>query len=100
MKPLIAVLIFGLFFSSPCFAQTQTGNASYNASKNGLTLAHASMSFGTRVKITNQENKKDLRVFPTFHPAFVFYFALGYLFQHSLNSFPLFSSFILPMIDW
>jgi hypothetical protein len=60
MKPLIAALTFGLFFLSPCFAQTQTGNASYNASKNGLTLAHSSMSFGTRVRITNLRNNREV----------------------------------------
>jgi rare lipoprotein A (peptidoglycan hydrolase) len=60
MKPLIAALIFGLFFLSPCFAQTQTGNASYNASKNGLTLAHSSLSFGTRVRITNLRNNREV----------------------------------------
>jgi rare lipoprotein A (peptidoglycan hydrolase) len=60
MKPLIAALIFCLFFSSLCFAQTQTGNASYNASKNGLTLAHASMSFGTMVRITNLRNNREV----------------------------------------
>jgi rare lipoprotein A len=60
MKPLIAALILGLFSLSPCFGQTQTGNASYNASKNGLTLAHSSMSFGTRVRITNLRNNREV----------------------------------------
>jgi hypothetical protein len=60
MKPLIAALTFGLFFLSPCFAQTQTGDASYNGSKNGLTLAHSSMSFGTRVRITNLRNNREV----------------------------------------
>jgi hypothetical protein len=60
MKPLIAALAFGLLFLSPCFAQTQTGNASYNASRSGLTLAHSSMSFGTRVRITNLRNNREV----------------------------------------
>jgi hypothetical protein len=60
MKRLSAVLIIGFFFSVFCFAQTQTGNASYNASKSGLTLAHPSMSFGTRVRITNLRNNKEV----------------------------------------
>jgi hypothetical protein len=60
MKPLIAALAFSLFVLSPCFAQTQTGNASYNAAKNGLTLAHSSMSFGTRVRITNLRNNREV----------------------------------------
>ncbi|MDR1587433.1 MAG: hypothetical protein LBS57_08265 [Treponema sp.] len=59
MKRLSAVLVIGLF-SVYCFAQTQTGNASYNASKNGFTLAHPSMSFGTRVRITNLRNNREV----------------------------------------
>jgi hypothetical protein len=60
MKPLSAALIFGFFFSGLCFAQTQTGNASYNAAKSGLTIAHTSMSFGTRVRITNLRNNREV----------------------------------------
>jgi rare lipoprotein A len=60
MKPFLAALLIGLFFTNPCFAQTQTGNASYNTSKNGLTLTHSSMSFGTRVRITNLSNNRDV----------------------------------------
>jgi rare lipoprotein A (peptidoglycan hydrolase) len=60
MKPFIAALMFSLFLASPGFAQTQTGNASYNTSKNGLTLAHSSMSFGTRVRITNLGNNSEV----------------------------------------
>jgi hypothetical protein len=60
VRLLIAALAFSLFVLSPCFAQTQTGNASYNAAKNGLTLAHSSMSFGTRVRITNLRNNREV----------------------------------------
>lgn len=60
MKSLSAVLVFGLFVSGLCFAQTQTGSASYNASKKGLTIAHSSMSFGTRVRITNLRNNQEV----------------------------------------
>jgi rare lipoprotein A len=60
MKRLNAALIFGLIFSGLCFAQTQTGNASYNGSKNGVTIAHSSMSFGTRVKVTNLRNNREV----------------------------------------
>jgi hypothetical protein len=60
MKPMIAVVILGLLLASPCFSQTQTGNASYNTSKKGLTLAHSSMSFGTRVRITNPGNNREV----------------------------------------
>ncbi|MDR0623280.1 MAG: hypothetical protein LBG10_02505 [Treponema sp.] len=60
MKSLTAALFLGLFFSSFCFAQTQTGSASYNTSKNGVTIAHSSMSFGTRVRITNLRNNREV----------------------------------------
>jgi hypothetical protein len=60
MKSLSAALVFGLFISGLCFSQTQTGNASYNASKSGLTIAHPSMSFGTRVRVTNLRNNREV----------------------------------------
>jgi rare lipoprotein A (peptidoglycan hydrolase) len=60
MKRLSAVLVIGLFFSVYCFAQTQTGNSSYYASKSGLTIAHSSMSFGTRVRVTNLRNNREV----------------------------------------
>ena len=60
MKLLSSVLVIGLFFSGLCFAQTQTGNASYNASKNGLTISHSSMSFGTKVRVTNLKNNREV----------------------------------------
>jgi hypothetical protein len=59
MKRLGAVFIFGLV-SVYCFAQSQTGNASYNASKSGYTISHSSMSFGTRVRITNLGNNSQV----------------------------------------
>ncbi|MDR2134631.1 MAG: hypothetical protein LBP27_05940 [Treponema sp.] len=59
MKRLSAVLVIGLL-SVYGFAQTQTGNASYNASKKGLSIAHPSMSFGTRVRITNLRNNREI----------------------------------------
>jgi hypothetical protein len=60
MKRLSTILIVGLFFSGLCFAQTQTGPASYNTSKSGLTIAHASMSFSRKVKITNLRNNMEV----------------------------------------
>jgi hypothetical protein len=60
MKRFSAALALFCLISVWCFAQTQTGNASYNASKKGLTLAHASMSFGTPVKIHNEENNREV----------------------------------------
>jgi hypothetical protein len=59
MKRLAAVFIFSLL-SVFIFAQSQTGNASYNASKNGLTISHPSMSFNTRVRITNLANNSEV----------------------------------------
>jgi hypothetical protein len=61
MKRLAAVFIFALL-SVYGFAQSQTGNASYNASKNGLTISHPSMSFGTRVRVTNLRNNSEVIV--------------------------------------
>jgi hypothetical protein len=60
MKRLFAALVIGLLFSLVCFAQTQDGDASYNASKSGLIIAHSSMSFGTRVRVTNLRNNKEV----------------------------------------
>jgi hypothetical protein len=54
------VLIIAAFFPVFCFAQTQTGNASYNVSKNGLHISHASMSFNTRVRVTNLSNNRQV----------------------------------------
>ncbi|MDR1047983.1 MAG: septal ring lytic transglycosylase RlpA family protein [Treponema sp.] len=58
MKRLGAVLVFGLLVVSFCVAQIQTGNASYNSSKGGFTISHPSLSFNTRVKVTNLANNR------------------------------------------
>ncbi|MDR1025000.1 MAG: hypothetical protein LBL56_04675 [Treponema sp.] len=55
-----ALLLAGILFPVFCFAQTQTGNASYNAAKNGLHISHASMSFNTRVRVTNLSNNQQV----------------------------------------
>jgi rare lipoprotein A len=60
MKSLIAALAIGLFFPLFCFGQSQTGNASYNASKSGYHISHASLSFGTRVRVTNLNNNRQV----------------------------------------
>jgi hypothetical protein len=60
MKRLSAALIFGFWVLPLCFAQIQTGNASYNASKAGFTLSHSTMSFNTRVKVTNLQNNRSI----------------------------------------
>jgi hypothetical protein len=58
MKRLSAALILGFLGLSFCFAQIQTGNASYNTSKQGLTISHSSLSFNTRVRVTNLRNNR------------------------------------------
>jgi hypothetical protein len=60
MKRLSAALIFGFLASSLCFAQTQTGNASYNPSKPGFAISHSSLSFNTRVKVINLRNGRSV----------------------------------------
>jgi hypothetical protein len=56
MKRVSAVLAFFLFVSGLAFAQSQTGDATYNSSKQGLAISHSSLSFNTRVKVTNLRN--------------------------------------------
>jgi hypothetical protein len=58
MKRLSAALIFTFLMVSFCFAQIQTGYASYNSSKAGFTISHSSLSFNTRVKVTNLQNNR------------------------------------------
>jgi hypothetical protein len=60
MKKLNAVFILGVLILHFCPAQTQTGNASYNASKTGLTISHPSLSFNTHVRVTNLQNNKSV----------------------------------------
>jgi hypothetical protein len=60
MKRLSAALVLGFLVSSFCFAQIQTGNASYNPSKTGLHINHSSLSFNTHVKVTNLRNNRSV----------------------------------------
>jgi hypothetical protein len=60
MKRFSAVLILGLVISVFSFAQTQTGNASYNPSKPGFAISHPSLSFNTRVRVTNLRNNRSV----------------------------------------
>ncbi|MDR2079998.1 MAG: hypothetical protein LBP74_09790 [Treponema sp.] len=60
MKHLSAAFIFGFLILAFCPAQSQTGNASYNQSKTGLTISHSSLSFNTHVRITNLSNNKSV----------------------------------------
>jgi hypothetical protein len=56
MKRFGLILVFGLSFSILCFAQSQTGNASYNSSRTGFFISHPSLSFNTKVLVTNLSN--------------------------------------------
>jgi hypothetical protein len=60
MKQLHAALILGFLISPLCFAQTQTGNASYNPTKPGFTISHSSLSFNTHVRVTNLQNNRSV----------------------------------------
>jgi hypothetical protein len=60
MKRLSAALALFLFLPLFSFAQSQTGNASYNPSKSGSTISHSSLSFNTRVKVTNLRNNRSV----------------------------------------
>jgi rare lipoprotein A len=65
-----------LFLATFCFAQTQSGKASFYADKfegrptasgekykhNKLTAAHKSLPFGTKVKVTNLKNELSVEV--------------------------------------
>jgi hypothetical protein len=59
MKRLGVVLIFVLL-SAYCFAQSQTGNASYNPSKGGFNIYHSSISIGRRVRVINLANNSEV----------------------------------------
>jgi flagellar biogenesis protein FliO len=56
MKRISAVVVFVFVISSFCFAQFYEGKASYNSSKSGFIIGHSSLSFNTRVRITNLQN--------------------------------------------
>jgi rare lipoprotein A len=60
MKRLGAALFLGFLVSSFCPAQTQTGNASFNPSKTGFAISHSSLSFNTRVRVTNLRNGRSV----------------------------------------
>jgi hypothetical protein len=60
MKRLSAALIFGFLISSFCFAQVQTGNASYNPSRTGFIISHSSLSFNSRVRVINLLNNRSV----------------------------------------
>jgi hypothetical protein len=53
-------LLLGFSIVSLCAAQSQTGNASYNPSKTGLRISHSSLSFNTRVRVTNLQNNRSV----------------------------------------
>jgi hypothetical protein len=60
MKRLSAIVILVFSAAAFCFSQSQEGNATYNPSKPGLSIDHSSLSFNTRVKVTNLENNRSV----------------------------------------
>ena len=74
-RSLLVWLLFATLFSG-CAGYTETGKASYYSNKlagrkmaNGekynpkkLTAAHKTLPFGTRIKVTNLETKKSVKV--------------------------------------
>jgi hypothetical protein len=60
MKRFAAIVVFGLLVPLFCFAQSQTGNASYNSSKTGFFISHPSLSFNTKVRVTNLNNNRSV----------------------------------------
>jgi hypothetical protein len=60
MKHVSVAAALVLFVSFFCAAQTQTGDASYNRTKTGLSISHPSLSFNTRVRVTNLENNRSV----------------------------------------
>lgn len=75
MRLFFQLTLFALI-STTCLAQTQSGKASFYADKfegrptasgekykhSKLTAAHKTLPFGTKVKVTNQTNKKTVEV--------------------------------------
>ena len=75
MRLFFKLTLFALI-STSCFGQTQSGKASFYADKfegrptasgekykhSKLTAAHKTLPFGTKVKVTNQSNKKTVEV--------------------------------------
>ena len=71
LKSVISVCVSAFIFSSPAFADSWTGKASYYAQTGrtasgehvgNLTAAHRSLPFGTQLRVTNLQNQKSVIV--------------------------------------
>jgi cell division septation protein DedD len=61
MKKVILLLTIGFLAVSGLFAQTYEGNGTwYETTAKNLYAKHANLPFGTRVRITNEENNKSV----------------------------------------
>jgi rare lipoprotein A len=60
MKKVVALLVLALLITTWCTAQkkTQVGAATYNEDDRSLKASHANLAFGTRIRVTNQNNDK------------------------------------------
>ncbi|MDR1971800.1 MAG: hypothetical protein LBQ46_07750 [Treponema sp.] len=60
MKKACVVILLTLFITVLCAAEkkTQSGAATYNKSDRSMKAAHAKLAFGTRIRVTNQNNDK------------------------------------------
>ncbi|MFP3089084.1 SPOR domain-containing protein [Treponema sp. TIM-1] len=63
MKRLITSCLWGMFFIMLGFAQTQEGRGTwYDTESKGLSASHSNLPFGTRVRITNLQNDRQVIV--------------------------------------
>jgi rare lipoprotein A len=60
MKKVVLFLLLALLITTWCTAQkkTQAGAATYNEGDRSLKASHANLAFGTRIRVTNQNNDK------------------------------------------
>ncbi|MDR2403796.1 MAG: hypothetical protein LBD78_07165 [Spirochaetaceae bacterium] len=60
MKKILILLFFTLFITTWGIAEKkiQSGAATYNEEDRSLKASHANLAFGTRIRVTNQNNDK------------------------------------------
>lgn len=63
MKRLIIACLWGMVFIMLGFAQTQEGRGTwYETDSKGLSASHSNLPFGTRVRVTNLQNERQVIV--------------------------------------
>jgi hypothetical protein len=63
MKRLITSCLWGMFFIMLGFSQTQEGRGTwYDTDSKGLSASHSNLPFGTRVRVTNLQNERQVIV--------------------------------------